>query len=363
MDKFEEVMTMMKQHAVAMDANLDTFTRVWVLQELHTAAMMRMQTQYIGAESEEAIDLLSIIPSAEDAKASVPDDKARIVAKIRQADGGVAAFDAIMSANIIKELCFNERGLLPGGRDAALDAVRKYPSCINSCSSRGLGGTLLMMAAAHGEVELLQELLMLSQSAKAININTQTSRGWTALHFAAVCFNTGSAEPLISSSSSSSSSSTLDNQCKIVSMLLDARCDPNILNSFQKTALEEFVINAHAHSSHAALRLLFTATAGARDLVNAFLSDDGDKGSVKVGDKVMVKCRIGREAENDEERDRRSDDDGVDMIKGKWYRGVIRSDDGDGSYDVAYDGSYDVAYDNSITEVRVPHNCITLYLW
>ena len=100
-DKFEEVMRGMKHHAVAMDVKLTTFTRVWVLLEMHTAVMMRMQTQYFGAESEEAMDLLSI-PSAEDAEASVADDNARIIAKVRQA---------------------------------------------------------MMMAAAHGEVELLQELI------------------------------------------------------------------------------------------------------------------------------------------------------------------------------------------------------------
>jgi hypothetical protein len=230
--------------------------------------------------------------------------------------------------------------------DDVLNEVRSHPACINSCSSRGLRGTLLMMAAAHGEVELLQK--MIEAAGDDCDINTKTSLGWTALHFAAVCFNAGTSEPLLSSSSS-------DNQCKIVSMLLDARCDPNIINSFQKTPLEEFVINAHSSSSQAALRLLFTATAGAREKVQAFLRDDGDKSSVKVGDKVMVKCRNGRETDDDDERDRSSDDDGVDMIKGKWYRGLITSDDGD--------GNYDVTYDNSITEERVPHHCISLYLW
>ena len=199
-----------------------------------------------------------------------------------------------------------------------------------------------MMAAAYGEVELLQELLLLSQSDKVININTQTSRGWTALHFAAVCFNPGGGDDD-------------DKQLQVVQMLLDARCDPNIINSFQKTPLEEFVINAHSSSSQAALRLLFTATAGAREKVQAFLRDDGDTSSVKVGDKVLVKCRNGRETDDKYVINRRSDKDGVDMIKGKWYRGVITSDDGD--------GNYDVTYDNSITEERVPHHCISLYLW
>jgi len=98
------------------------------------------------------------------------------------------------------------------------------------------------------------------------------------------------------------------------------------------------------------LRLLFSATAGAREKVQAFLRDDGDTSSVKVGDKVMVRCRNGREAKSYEEDNRSSD-----MIKGWWYQSVITSDDGD--------GNYDVTYDNSITEERVPHHCISLYLW
>ena len=151
------------------------------------------------------------------------------------------------------------------------------------------------------------------------------------------------------------SSSSEDNQFKIVSMLLDARCDPNIHNSFQKTPLEEFIINVHAHSSHAALKLLFSATAGAREKVQAFLRDDGDTSSVKAGDKVLVKCRNGLETNDFDLLNRSSDVDGVDMIKGKWYRGVITRDH--------RDGSYDVAYDNFLTEERVPHHCISLFLW
>ena len=87
----------------------------------------------------------------------------------------------------------NESGLLPGRMDDVLNEVRSHPACINSCSSRGLRGTLLMMAAAHGEVELVQKLI--EAAGVACDINTQTSLGWTALHFAAVCFKTGSTEP------------------------------------------------------------------------------------------------------------------------------------------------------------------------
>ena len=100
--------------------------------------------------------------------------------------------------------------------------------------------------------------------------------------------------------------------------------------------------------------LLFSATAGAREKVQAFLRD-GDTSSVKEGDKVLVKCRNGLETNDFDLLNRISDLDGVDMIKGKWYRGVITRDH--------RDGSYDVAYDNFLTEERVPHHCISLFLW
>ena len=59
-----------------------------------------------------------------------------------------------------------------------MQVVSAHPGCLNRCSSsvKGLGGTVMMMTAAYGEVELLQELLLLSQSNEVININTQTSR-------------------------------------------------------------------------------------------------------------------------------------------------------------------------------------------
>ena len=158
-DKFVQVMLQMKQHAVAMAANLTIFRLVWVLLELHTAMMMGLLTQYCGVVSEKFL-MRPFIPSVEDAKASVAEDKVRILNAIRRSPGGVAAFDAIISA-YISELaalkafkCFNERGLLPGCMNDVLSEVRRYPACINSCSSRGLGGTVMMMAAAHGDVEL-----------------------------------------------------------------------------------------------------------------------------------------------------------------------------------------------------------------
>jgi hypothetical protein len=125
----------------------------------------------------------------------------------------------------------------------------------------------------------------------------------------------------------------------MVQMLLAAGCDPNIRNSFQKTLLEEFIINAHTNSSMEAFKLLFRVTAGAHEKVRAFLCEDPDRSIVKEGDKVMIKCR----------------EDVIGRKKGKWYRGEITRDCGD--------GSYDVAYDNTAAEVRVPHYCISLYLW
>ena len=96
------------------------------------------------------------------------------------------------------------------------------------------------------------------------------------------------------------------------------------------------------------MRLLFTATAGAREKVQAFLRDDGGRQAASRWETRYWSSAGGKAWYGDS----RSDKDGVDMIKDDWYRGVITSGDGDGSYNITYDNSE-----------RVPHHCISLYLW
>jgi urocanate hydratase len=100
MDKFEDVMKLMKRHAVALDANLTTFTRVWVLEELYTANVrMNLVTDYCGTVSKSSMKSPNI-HTVEDAQASIQADKDRILEGIRRGPGGVAAFDQVMSINI-----------------------------------------------------------------------------------------------------------------------------------------------------------------------------------------------------------------------------------------------------------------------
>ena len=137
--------------------------------------------------------------------------------------------------------------------DKVMHEVRSFPGCANRCSSSGLGGTLLMMAAAFGEVWLVKEIVAFAQSEEgaAIDLNMATPQRWSALHFAAVCFSPNA-------------------QLAVVTVLLDAKCDPNITNVFGKTALEEFVINAGVDASAEAFELLFENTVSSREKVQSF---------------------------------------------------------------------------------------------
>jgi len=119
MDKFGEVMMMMKHHAVALDGELKSFSRVWVLAELHTALTRGMQTQYCGSvkpallEDSEGVK----VPRVQDAQASVEDDKRRILQQIEAAPGGYDKFNKVLSASILTEI-------------AALRAFRYFESTI-----------------------------------------------------------------------------------------------------------------------------------------------------------------------------------------------------------------------------------------
>jgi hypothetical protein len=255
MDKFQYVMKLMKRHAVALDASLITFTRVWVLEELYTAnAMMNLNTDYCGTVSEASMSSPNI-RSVVDAEASIQADKDRILDGIKKGPGGIAAFDRAISANIgtaiaaLRAFYYFEISRF----DRVMHEVRNFPGCANRCSSSGLGGTLLMMAAAFGEISLLRQLVSFAQSSEGclIDVNIRTHQHWSALHYAAVCFNP-------------------ETQHDVIAVLLKAKCDPNITNIFGKTALEEFVINAGVDSSAEAFKLLYENTADSHGKIQSF---------------------------------------------------------------------------------------------
>jgi len=255
MDKFEDVMKLMTRHAVALDANLTTFTRVWVLEEIYTANVrMNLNTDYCGTVSESSMKSPKL-RTVEYAQASIQADRDRILEGIRKGPGGVAAFDKVMSNNIGTAIAalrafgyFEIRHF-----DKVMHEMRSFPACANRCSSSGLGGTLLMMAAAFGDVWLVKEIVAFAQSDTGciIDLNITTPQRWSALHYAAVCFNPNA-------------------QLEVVTVLLDAKCDPNITNVFGKTALEEFVINACVDSSVEAFELLFENTVNSHMKIQCF---------------------------------------------------------------------------------------------
>ena len=106
---------------LALDGELKSFSRVWVLAELHTALTRGMQTQYCGSvkpallEDSEGVK----VPRVQDAQASVEDDKTRILQQIEAAPGGYDEFNKVLSASILTEI-------------AALKAFRYFDSTVSS---------------------------------------------------------------------------------------------------------------------------------------------------------------------------------------------------------------------------------------
>jgi hypothetical protein len=324
MDKFDDIVKMMKQHAVALDSELKTFSRVWVLSELNAALALGMQTQYCGKVKHTNAAAVHI-PSVKDAEASFPADKELILKRIK-ADAGFDHFDEVMSSSILTELAalrvfeyFESRDF-----DNLLREASSRPACVNRCSTAGLACNIIMLAAVHGEATLLQQLIETAGS--AIQWNTVTSQGWTALHHAAVCFYP-SATTATNTTGASTTTDVSGSQLKIVELLLANGCDANIKNAFDKTPLEEWIINANQHSSPAACALLFQATAGAHDLVRGFFADPAR--ILRTGDKVLAAYKNERIG---------------DMLK--WFSATIVADRGDGTYDISYDdGKADTCVD------------------
>jgi hypothetical protein len=249
-----------------------------------------MQTQYCGKVKHTTAAAVHI-PSVKDAEASFPADKELILKRI-EADAGFDHFDEVMPSSILTELAalrvfqfFESRDF-----DKLLQEASSRPACVNRCSTAGLACNIIMLAAVHGEVTLLEQLIEIAGS--AIKWNTVTSQGWTALHYAAVCFypsatTTNSSDIATTTTTTTTATTSVgDSQLKIVELLLAAGCDANIKNVFDKTPLEEWIINANQHSSPAACALLFQATSGAHDLDRGFFADPNR--ILRTGDKVMA---------------------------------------------------------------------------
>ena len=92
MDKFPLVMQHMQQHGLALDLELKTLTRVWVLSELDEALQSngRLDTCFFGSVDEEHL-ANPTLPLVEDCQASFAADKDLILGIIRSRVGGCEA--------------------------------------------------------------------------------------------------------------------------------------------------------------------------------------------------------------------------------------------------------------------------------
>mmetsp|Transcript_25369 Transcript_25369/g.34898 ORF Transcript_25369/g.34898 Transcript_25369/m.34898 type:complete len:88 (+) Transcript_25369:163-426(+) len=63
--------------------------------------------------------------------------------------------------------------------------IDEWPEIIESLDSHGRRENFLMLAARYGNIELVEFLLGISKDI----VNHVTEIGWSALHYAAICFN------------------------------------------------------------------------------------------------------------------------------------------------------------------------------
>lgn len=226
MDKFSLMMKNIPRHALALDPQLKTLTRVWVLSEINEAMGVEKdeskKTVYCGTVSAELRDN-PVVHSVADAEASYPEDKMLILKQIQDSGRTTADFDARISESVLFELAVIRAFHLCKG--AAAEALHKElqdrPELISTLESHGNGQTLLHAAVHHGNLEVVQLLLDLKA-----DVQSKTDRQlWTALHFAAICHQSA--------------------QAQIISLLLASQAEPGTRNCYSRTALEEAILQGH----------------------------------------------------------------------------------------------------------------------
>ena len=247
MDKFSLIMESISQHGLALDSQLVTLKRVWVLSELDYAMSHGMDTKFCGEVSAQVLQS-PVVPSVQDAEASYPEDKVRIVNAIQERKNGIAAFDRNMQYRTLKRIAvIRIFGYIRMGKVEEVKAdinkwIDEWPEIIESLDSHGRRENFLMLAARYGNVELVEFLLDKSKDF----VNHVTEIGWSALHYAAICFN-------------------LDTQVEVVRKLIQAGVNPNLKNNFNRTALEECYFNTGPRSE--SFQELVAVTAGAEHIL------------------------------------------------------------------------------------------------
>lgn len=223
MDKFPFVMKRIKKHGLAMDLELK-LTRVWVLAELDAAMQADpvMSSKFCGVVSDTMLHD-PCIPSVTDAESRFPDDKELIIGAIKRRMDGIKRFDESIRSNVSFEIARIRLFVLVAQGDSKCDQIGceldKWPALLNVTNSRGRGETPLMISSRYGHPKLVQLFLE-----RGCEVQKMTGMMWPALHYAAICFNPESTEA-------------------IVRMLLVKRADPNLLNSFGRTPLQDCMLS------------------------------------------------------------------------------------------------------------------------
>lgn len=242
MNKFALVMEHIPRHALAMDLELTTLKRVWVLSELNEAMSggQEKTTVFCGVVGDAMRDE-PVIPSVRQAEASFESDKALIIGEIEQREGGVERFDTEMRTRVLDEIAVLRAFFLASrGDTSAVQAELESRSfLLKRQSAHGRGETLLHTAVRYGYAEMVRMML-----AWGADVHDTTLLGWTALHYAAVCFNPEKA-------------------MDIASMILEARADQGLENSAGRIPLEEAMC-ADPDTDGEVVKLLMSA--GGREL-------------------------------------------------------------------------------------------------
>ncbi|CAE7362242.1 unnamed protein product [Symbiodinium natans] len=186
MDKFGQMMQRIPEHAVAVDDHLFSFSRLWVLKELHTALCLGMDSEFCGRVASDVS--VSSLQSVQFASASREEDRRMILLEI-ESSIGYAAFD---SAILAKVKC--ERA-----KFAMADAVlRRRPDAVQA---------------------------LLSEDPALCNAQLRCFSSKSPLHF------------LAEQTRSATESQDVAQRPVILEMLLRARADPNLPDALGRTAL------------------------------------------------------------------------------------------------------------------------------
>eukprot|EP00927_Polykrikos_kofoidii_P036600 TRINITY_DN3089_c0_g1_i1.p1 TRINITY_DN3089_c0_g1~~TRINITY_DN3089_c0_g1_i1.p1 ORF type:complete len:553 (+),score=93.57 TRINITY_DN3089_c0_g1_i1:132-1790(+) len=152
MNKFAKVMESIPDHCVALDTTLVTLRRVWVLSEIGEGLYSKKGTVFAGMPSLDVMDAFAagsnLIPRIQDAEASFPADKDRILEDIKSTVT-LEGFNESVHGQVSRELLamklfgeFHAKGCMYD-INAILRLCAKHPELVNMQDKRRGNRTLL----------------------------------------------------------------------------------------------------------------------------------------------------------------------------------------------------------------------------